>query len=113
MKAVDIKGHTPGHSGYLIRPAKSSLLYVGDTVHHFVVSVRKPEWTLRSTPTPPPRQASRKALLARSAASGQLIYAIHFPFPGVGKIKAASRSTPGWRARLFSAAGFRDLDARR
>jgi hypothetical protein len=31
--------------------------------------------------------ASRGALLARSAASGQRIYAVHFPFPGLGKIE--------------------------
>lgn len=31
--------------------------------------------------------ATRGALLARSAASGQRIYAVHFPFPGLGKIE--------------------------
>ena len=30
--------------------------------------------------------SSRAALIARSASSGQRIYAVHFPFPGVGKI---------------------------
>jgi hypothetical protein len=30
--------------------------------------------------------ASRAALVARAASSGQRIYAVHFPFPGVGKI---------------------------
>ena len=31
--------------------------------------------------------ASRAALIANSAASGQRIYAVHFPFPGVGKFE--------------------------
>ena len=46
VKAIEIKGHTPGHSGYLITSAAASLLYVGDSMHHFVVSVQKPEWTI-------------------------------------------------------------------
>ncbi len=46
VKAVDIKGHTPGHSGYLITSGADSLLYVGDSMHHFIVSVQKPEWTI-------------------------------------------------------------------
>jgi glyoxylase-like metal-dependent hydrolase (beta-lactamase superfamily II) len=86
VKAVDIKGHTPGHSGYMIRSGKASLFYVGDTVHHFVVSVRKPEWTCGFDMDAATSQASRKAVLGAAAASGQIIYAFHFPFPGVGKI---------------------------
>jgi glyoxylase-like metal-dependent hydrolase (beta-lactamase superfamily II) len=98
VKAVDIKGHTPGHSGYLISSGKVSLLYLGDTAHHFVVSVRKPDWTIAFDGDAPTAQASRKALLARSAASGQLIYAYHFPFPGLGKVTGSERAQT-WVAR--------------
>jgi glyoxylase-like metal-dependent hydrolase (beta-lactamase superfamily II) len=86
VKAVAIKGHTPGHSGYSITSGKNSLLYVGDAMHHFIVSVREPEWTIAFDTDPATAQASRQALLARSAASGQLLYAVHFPFPGVGTV---------------------------
>jgi glyoxylase-like metal-dependent hydrolase (beta-lactamase superfamily II) len=98
VKAVDIKGHTPGHSGYLISSGKTSLLYLGDTVHHFVVSVRKPDWTIAFDGDAATAQASRKALLARSAASGQLIYTYHFPFPGIGNI-TGSEGAYSWAAR--------------
>jgi glyoxylase-like metal-dependent hydrolase (beta-lactamase superfamily II) len=98
VKAVDIKGHTPGHSGYLITSGKTSLLYLGDTVHHFAISVRRPDWTIAFDADPATAQESRKALLARSAASGQLIYAFHFPFPGVGKVKGSEREY-SWVAR--------------
>jgi glyoxylase-like metal-dependent hydrolase (beta-lactamase superfamily II) len=86
VQAVEIKGHTPGHSGYMIRSAKTSLFYVGDTVHHFVVSVRKPEWPCGFDGDPVTAEASRKQVLGAAATSGQLIYAFHFPFPGIGKI---------------------------
>jgi glyoxylase-like metal-dependent hydrolase (beta-lactamase superfamily II) len=87
IKAVAIKGHTPGHSGFLIASGQSSLLYVGDAMHHFVVSVRRPEWTVEFDADARTAQASRSALLARSAESGQRIYAVHFPFPGLGKVE--------------------------
>jgi glyoxylase-like metal-dependent hydrolase (beta-lactamase superfamily II) len=47
VKAVEIKGHTPGHSGYRITSGPESLLYVGDSMHHYIVSVQKPEWDHR------------------------------------------------------------------
>jgi glyoxylase-like metal-dependent hydrolase (beta-lactamase superfamily II) len=87
VKAVEIRGHTPGHSGYLIASGNDSLLYVGDAMHHFVVSVQKPDWTIQFDADAPTAEASRSDLLARSAASGQRIYAVHFPFPGLGKVE--------------------------
>jgi hypothetical protein len=56
-------------------------------MHHFVVSVQKPDWTIAFDADAPAAEASRSDLLARSAASGQRIYAVHFPFPGLGKIE--------------------------
>jgi glyoxylase-like metal-dependent hydrolase (beta-lactamase superfamily II) len=85
VKAVDIKGHTPGHSGYRITSGKDSLLYVGDSMHHYIVSVQKPEWTIAFDNDSATASKSRADLIAQSAASGQRIYAFHFPFPGLGK----------------------------
>ncbi len=87
VKAVDIKGHTPGHSGYLITSGDQSLLYIGDTMHHFVVSVQQPDWTIAFDGDAPTAQASRKAVIENAAASGQRIFAVHFPFPGLGKFE--------------------------
>jgi glyoxylase-like metal-dependent hydrolase (beta-lactamase superfamily II) len=87
VKAVEIKGHTPGHSGYLITSGQSSLLYVGDAMHHYVISVQKPEWPNSFDGDADTAAASRSALLAQSAASGQRLYVVHFPFPGIGKIE--------------------------
>ena len=85
VKAIEIKGHTPGHSGYLVTSGADSILYIGDTAHHYIVSVQKPDWTIAFDGDAPTAQASRKDLIAKSAATGQRIYAVHFPFPGVGK----------------------------
>jgi glyoxylase-like metal-dependent hydrolase (beta-lactamase superfamily II) len=85
VKAVDIKGHTPGHSGYLITSGDESLLYIGDSAHHYIVSVQEPDWTIQFDGDAPTAQTSRKELLQTNADSGQRIYAVHFPFPGLGK----------------------------
>jgi glyoxylase-like metal-dependent hydrolase (beta-lactamase superfamily II) len=85
VKAVEVKGHTPGHSAYLISSGADSLLYVGDSMHHFVVSVQKPEWTIAWDGDSATASGSRADLIAKSAASGQRVYAVHFPFPGLGK----------------------------
>lgn len=87
VKAVAIKGHTPGHSAYRITSRKSSLLYIGDVLHHFVVSVGRPDWTIAFDADAAAAQVSRKTFLAESAASRQLLYAPHFPFPGLGRIQ--------------------------
>lgn len=87
VKAVEVKGHTPGHSAYLITSGDQSLLYIGDTAHHSVVSVQHPDWTIAYDGDAPTAQASRKALLDSLAASGQRVYAVHFPYPGIGKFE--------------------------
>jgi len=87
VRAVDIKGHTPGHSGYLITQGPDSLLYVGDSMHHYVVSVQKADWPMNFDSDQALGAKSRAALIADSAAKGQRIYAVHFPFPGVGKFE--------------------------
>jgi glyoxylase-like metal-dependent hydrolase (beta-lactamase superfamily II) len=87
VKAVEITGHTPGHSGYMITSGENSLLYVGDAMHHFVVSVQKPDWACGFDGDAKAAAESRGALLSRLAASGQRIYVVHFPFPGLGKIE--------------------------
>lgn len=85
VKAVDIKGHTPGHSGYLVTSGADSILYQGDIAHHYIISVQHPDWTIAFDGDAKTAEATRKADLDAWAASGQKIFAVHFPFPGIGK----------------------------
>lgn len=87
VKAVEVKGHTPGHSAYRITSGQESILYVGDSMHHYIVSVQKPEWVISFDGDAKTGAASRATLIADSAAAGQRIYAVHFPFPGIGKFE--------------------------
>ena len=87
VKAVEIKGHTPGHSGYRITSGADSLFYIGDAMHSYIVSVQKAEWPMAFDADQKTGAASRAALLAESEKNGQRIYAPHFPFPGLGKFQ--------------------------
>ncbi len=51
------------------------------------MSVQKPDWTISFDGDAPAAEASRAALLAAAAGSKQRIYAVHFPFPGIGTIE--------------------------
>jgi glyoxylase-like metal-dependent hydrolase (beta-lactamase superfamily II) len=86
VKAVELKGHTPGHSGYLVGSGRESVLVFGDAMHSFVVSVGKPAWLVAFDSDQQQGAATRVMLVSNSAASGQRLYSEHFPFPGIGKI---------------------------
>jgi glyoxylase-like metal-dependent hydrolase (beta-lactamase superfamily II) len=85
VKAVEIKGHTPGHSAYLIGSGTDTLLYIGDAAHHSIISVQKPEWPIGFDGDAVVGAASRAAMLEENSTSGQRIYGVHFPYPGLGK----------------------------
>jgi glyoxylase-like metal-dependent hydrolase (beta-lactamase superfamily II) len=86
VKAVELKGHTPGHSGYRIGSGADSVLVFGDAMHSYMVSVRKPSWQVAFDGDKQLGATTRVALVKSSIASGQRLYAEHFPFPGIGKI---------------------------
>jgi glyoxylase-like metal-dependent hydrolase (beta-lactamase superfamily II) len=92
VTAVVDNGHTPGHSAYLITSGGDRLLYIGDTAHHFVVSVQRPEWTVDYDMDAPLAQTRRRELLQRAADDGTRVYAVHFPFPGLGRFETQGES---------------------
>ena len=86
VKSVELYGHTPGHVGYEISSGGARLLDIGDTAHSSIVSLAKPEWSIQYDNDKSQGRATREALLAKVAASHELVFAPHFPYPGVGKI---------------------------
>lgn len=88
ITAVAITGHTPGHSGYEIVSGKDRLLDIGDTAHSYIVSLAEPAWNISFDTDKDEGRASRIAELTALAKSQELIFAPHFPYPGVGRIVA-------------------------
>jgi glyoxylase-like metal-dependent hydrolase (beta-lactamase superfamily II) len=88
VTAVATPGHTAGHSSYEIASNGEKLFYLGDVAHHFVISLAHPTWSIAFDGDKPAAQAMRQQTLAKLAADHELVYAVHFPFPGLGHIQA-------------------------
>jgi glyoxylase-like metal-dependent hydrolase (beta-lactamase superfamily II) len=97
VKAVDTRGHTPGHSSYEIGDGTDKLFYLGDLAHHFVISVQRPDWQMSFDHDHEAGQRMRQQTLKDLGASGTRVFAGHFPFPGVGRIVAAGDGL-AWKA---------------
>lgn len=86
ITAVDVPGHTPGHSAFEITSGTDKLLYIGDAMHSSIISVQKPDWQIQFDNDAPVATASRIALDERAATGNLRIYGYHFAYPGVGHI---------------------------
>lgn len=88
ITSVSLPGHTPGHVGYQITSGKERLFDIGDTVHSSIISLAKPDWAVSFDGDKPEAEANRSKTLSSLVKSHELIFAPHFPFPGVGYIQA-------------------------
>jgi glyoxylase-like metal-dependent hydrolase (beta-lactamase superfamily II) len=88
ITSVSIKGHTPGHVGYQIVSGKKRILDFGDTAHSSIVSLAEPDWSMGFDNDQDEGKVSRRKELTQLAKDHELIFAPHFPFPGVGRIVA-------------------------
>lgn len=86
ITAVAIDGHTPGHSGYEIESRGHKLLAIGDMAHSHIISLARPEWNIAFDSDHAAANATRRRVLTQLAASHELVFAPHFPFPGFGRI---------------------------
>lgn len=89
----DASGHTPGHVTYLIADGQNQLLYIGDVLHHWVVSVERPEWINGFDADPSAGLARREDVVGALKTTGAHIYAYHFPFPGLGRVQMRQGGT--------------------
>lgn len=98
VTSVALDGHTPGHVGYEITSGNQSVLDIGDLAHSSIISLEKPGWSMQFDNDKATAVATRRAAFARLAKSHELIFAPHFPYPGVGRVVAdgdAYRWVPG------------------
>jgi glyoxylase-like metal-dependent hydrolase (beta-lactamase superfamily II) len=79
-------GHTPGHTGYVIGAKGASMEDVGDIAHSSIISLARPDWPIQFDNDRVQGVKTREAELARLAAAHELIFAPHFPYPGVGHV---------------------------
>ncbi|MBZ9678222.1 MBL fold metallo-hydrolase [Mesorhizobium sp. ES1-1] len=88
ITSVGLAGHTPGHVGYQIKSGNERLFDIGDTAHSSIISLARPDWGMAFDADKPQGEENRAKTLGMLAKDHELIFAPHFPFPGVGHIEA-------------------------
>lgn len=86
IRSLPIEGHTPGQVGFEISSAGTRLRDIADLAHSSIISLAKPQWRNGLDRDEDEARAARISMLAELAGSHELVYAPHFPFPGVGYI---------------------------
>lgn len=93
VRAIPLRGHTPGQSGYVIESQGQRLLLWGDVIHSAEVQFRDPAVTIHYDVDPKAAATTREAILAETATSGILVGGAHISFPGLGHVV---RETEGY-----------------
>jgi len=71
---------------YELASGRDRLLDIGDAAHSSAVSLARPEWTMAWDSDEKLGAAQRAGELGRLAASHEQMFAVHFPFPGIGYV---------------------------
>lgn len=96
LTAAPAPGHTPGHTGYLLESNGEKLLIWGDVVHSHAAQFVNPDISLEFDTDQPMAIATRKKLLAETAAAKLLVAGAHLPFPGIGHVRADGDGRYAW-----------------
>lgn len=86
IQAVELFGHTPGHTGYLVGEGKESLLIWGDIVHFPHVQIAQPEVTIAFDSDPTQASKTRRRLLEQIVSDKLLVTGMHFNAPTAGTV---------------------------
>ncbi|MDR2455209.1 MAG: MBL fold metallo-hydrolase [Deltaproteobacteria bacterium] len=84
--SVSLRGHTPGHAGFLFDGGGQSLLVWGDIVHVRLVQFDNPKAYLTFDTSPKEAVATREKVLAEAASKNWVVAGAHLPFPALGEI---------------------------
>ncbi|GMH36631.1 hypothetical protein BSKO_04504 [Bryopsis sp. KO-2023] len=86
VTALDMAGHTPGHTGFLIRSEGEEFLYGADLIIVDFLNVEHPEWIMDFDMDAETSISTRFKLFEELAANGTRGSYYHVGFPGIGHI---------------------------
>jgi glyoxylase-like metal-dependent hydrolase (beta-lactamase superfamily II) len=100
ITAIPLPGHTIGHTGFEIQSAGESALFWGDIIHDYDYQLAHPDHTFVLRDFDATRVAgeiaTQQKTLASVAASHELVFAPHAPFPGAGHVVSVSGGAYSW-----------------
>lgn len=86
IQAIDARGHSPGHTNYLIQSADTSLLHVGDVFHHPAFDLAHPDWATAFDQNAKQAYQTRRRILDMASEERTPIFSYHMPFPAMGYV---------------------------
>lgn len=87
VKAIAARGHTPGHTIYMVDSKGQRLEVWGDLMHVAAVQFPHPEATMQFDSDSKAAAPQRKKAYAAAAAQGYYVGVAHVSFPGIGKLR--------------------------
>ncbi len=84
--AIDLAGHSVGHTGYRIVSGSEQMIIWGDVVVSPQLQFAHPEWSCDFDADAEKSIASRLRIMDETATDKLLVAGMHLPFPGVGYI---------------------------
>ena len=91
VKAVAARGHTPGHSTYLVESQGQKLALWGDLMHVAAVQFAQPAVTIQFDTDSKAAAVQRKRAYAEAAKQGSMVGSAHLSFPGLGHLRAEGK----------------------
>ena len=89
VKAIAARGHTKGHSIYVVESRGQKLVLWGDLMHVAAVQFEQPAVTIQFDTDSKAAAAQRKKAYADAAKQGYIVAGAHLSFPGLGRLRAA------------------------
>jgi glyoxylase-like metal-dependent hydrolase (beta-lactamase superfamily II) len=91
VRAQASRGHTTGHSTYVVESQGQKLVLWGDLMHVAAVQFADPSVTIQFDTDSKAAAMQRKAAFADAAKGGYLVAGAHLSFPGIGRVRAAGK----------------------
>jgi glyoxylase-like metal-dependent hydrolase (beta-lactamase superfamily II) len=91
VSAVAERGHTPGHTTYVVESRGQKLWLIGDLIHVAAVQMENPQVTIGFDSDEKAAAASRKKAFDEAAKNGYLVGGAHLQFPGLGHLQTQGK----------------------
>nr|WP_315187891.1 MBL fold metallo-hydrolase [uncultured Albidiferax sp.] len=92
IQAIATRGHTAGHSTYVVESKGQKLVVWGDLIHVAAVQFDDPSVTIAFDSDAKNAAVHRKAAFADAAKGGYVVAAAHIAFPGLGRVRANGKA---------------------
>jgi glyoxylase-like metal-dependent hydrolase (beta-lactamase superfamily II) len=91
VRAVAARGHTAGHSIYVVESKGQKLVLWGDLMHVAAVQFPEPGVTIQFDTDSKAALAQRQKAFADAAKGGYWVAAAHLSFPGIGHLRSEGK----------------------